>query len=195
MRGRTHPDLLNRCPHCLLLSNLCICAEIRPCPSRTRIVIVRHWKERWRPSNTGRLVALAIPNVELFDYGAPGEPWTADAISGPNAALLFPDPGRAKLIETPNPLIILDASWPQARKMTRRVPGLAHLPTMVLPPPTVVPQRLRTPPSCEGMATIEAVARALDHLEGPGAGASLDALFATFVRASRRARGEVHTPG
>jgi DTW domain-containing protein YfiP len=108
---------------------------------------------------------------------------------------LFPDSDRPTATELPDPLIVIDASWPQARKMIRRVPGLGELPVVSLPRPTTAPPRLRRPPNPDGMATIEAIARVLDRLEGPGAGAPLDALFTTFVKASRRARGMPFPPG
>jgi hypothetical protein len=44
------------------------------------------------------------------------------------------------------------------------------------------------------MATIEAIARALDHLEGNHVGTFLDTLFEDFVHTSRLARGNLPNP-
>lgn len=194
MRGATPVNLTNRCRDCFLQLRHCICARISPREIATKIVVVRHWKERWRVSNTGRIAALAIPAIQLVDYGAHNEPWTPDCLRGPNPALLFPDGDRPTLIGVPDPLIVVDATWGQARKMIRRVPGLAGLPTLALPPPARRPERLRRPPTPDGMATIESIARALDHLEGDHVGTFLDTLFEDFVHASRLARGNLPNP-
>jgi len=188
-RGRIHPSRTNRCEACLLLTDLCVCADCPRLEPTTRFVIIRHWKERWRPSNTGRLAALALPHTTLVDYGAPGEPWDDDTLVLSDPCLLFPDPEAPPLTHTPQTIVVIDASWSQARKMTRRVPGLAALPQLSLPPITEHPQRLRRPPFPQGMATLEAIARTLDHIEGGEHGAALDLFFSRFVDASLRSRG------
>ena len=131
----------------------------------------------------------AIPGTLMLDYGAPDMPFDADALALDGAALLFPD-GEAADVR-PHTLVIVDGSWPQARKMSRRVPGLAALPRLHLTPKDRPPSRLRRPPVANGMATIEAVARALHTLEGPGPAEALDTLFARFVDTHRRLRGRV----
>ena len=193
MRGSVAPDLADRCSSCLLRAEWCWCAEIPKLEVQTRIIIIRHWKERQRTSNTGRLVHQAIPGTELVDYGAPGAPFSTAALDLSGAALLFPDgPAGAT---TPRTLVVVDGSWPQARKMARRVPGLGQLPRLHLAPADTAPARIRRPPIPNGMATIEAVARALDHLEGPGTGAPLDMMFARFVETHRKLRGKVRPRG
>jgi len=192
MRGTIAPDLADRCPDCLLRERWCYCAAVPRLAVRTRLVIIRHWKERYRTSNTGRLVAQAIPGTVLLDHGAPDEPYDPGLVDLAGAGLLFPE-GETYTFR-PEVLVVVDGSWPQARKMVRRVPGLAKLPRLRLDPPARPPPRIRRPPMPDGMATIEAVARALDHLEGPGTGAPLDTLFAHFVDTLRRMRGTVRPP-
>ena len=188
-RGRIHPNLTNRCEACLLLTDLCVCADCPRLEPRTHFVIIRHWKERWRPSNTGRLAALALPSTTLVDYGAQGERWDDGILDVPEPCLLFPDPEAPPLMHTPRTVVVIDASWPQARKMVRRVPGLRGLPHLSLPPLEEHPRRIRRPPFPGAMATIEAIARTLDHIEGGEAGAALDTFFSRFVSASFRSRG------
>ncbi len=195
MRSRTPSDLANRCHTCLLMTKLCICSGLVPRDTQTRIVIVRHWKERWRTSNSGRLATLAIPSISLFDYGGKDEAWSPECLAGPNPTLLFPDDNRPVATGVPDPLVVLDATWSQARKMIRRVPGLEALPVMSLSAPRRAPTRLRKPPTQEGMATVEAIARALEQLGEEETGTFLDDVFADFVRANRIARGLQRTSG
>jgi DTW domain-containing protein YfiP len=151
--------------------------------ARTRVVIVRHVLERWKPSNTARLAALALPGCEMLAYGArDAEPdWSR---LGPDAALLFPD-GAAPPATPPRTLVVLDGSWPQARRMAQRVPALRGLPRLSLPAIPAAVERMRRPPRPDGLATLEAIARALELLEGPEVARPLDALFAEVVRRSR----------
>ena len=193
MRGRIDADLTARCPECLLRPEWCYCSEVPTLHIQTKIIVIRHWKERLRTSNTGRLVQRAIPGTVLMDYGAPDAPFDIDPELLSGAALLFPDGDQCDA--QPDTLVVVDGSWPQARRMTRRVPGLLSLPRLHLSPPTTARARIRRAPAPTAMATIEAVARALDHLEGPGTGAPLDALFARFVTMHKALRGNVRPRG
>jgi DTW domain-containing protein YfiP len=159
-----------------------VCALVPRVEARTRVVIVRHVLERWKPSNTARLAGLALPSCELWPYGgATDPPW---AQLGDGAWLLFPG-GGAAVDEPPRTLVVLDGSWPQARRMLQRIPALRGLPRLSLPAPAEAVPRMRRPPRPDGMATLEAIARALELLEGPAIAAPLDALHAEVVRRSR----------
>jgi DTW domain-containing protein YfiP len=179
----------SRCRSCFLLSHLCVCAEIPSLKSSAEFLIIRHIKERFRTSNTARLSALAIPGTKIVDYGAPDSRWESQTLDVPDPVLLFPDTNAPPLPYVPATVIVVDGSWPQARRMVQRIEGLAALPRLNICPPERAPRRLRKVPNAEGMSTIEAIARALDALDGPGSGAPLDMLFDHFVRASLQARG------
>jgi len=191
MHGNIAP-VAERCKECLLRSEWCFCAEVPHLKFQTKLTIIRHWKERCRTSNSARLVKQAIPATELMDYGAPQAPFEPSQLNLDGAALLFPSDTPSTV--PPKRLIILDGSWPQARKMMRRIPILATLPRVQVQPKTIPPTRIRQPPFRGGMATIEAVARALDLLEGDGAGAELDALFARLADTHYRLRGKIRPP-
>jgi DTW domain-containing protein YfiP len=146
--------------------------------SRTRIVILRHPAERTKTGNTGRFASLALPNSELIEYGAPHR-----ALS-PGAWLLYP--GEAPQPEgAPTELVVLDGSWSQARHMFQRSPTLWQLPRLSLGTPSAPRvNRLRRAPSPDRVSTLEAIARALELLEGHGNAAPLDALYDEVVRRS-----------
>ena len=169
----------------------CICDAIPSIPTRTRIVVIRHCKEALRSTNSVRVAALALPRCEVYDYGRRDEPLDADALDLAGARLLFPDrPGPPLDPEAPpRTLVVVDGSWSQARRIAHRVPALIGMPRLGLPPPSRPPVRLREQPHPDGMATMEAIARALELLEGPAVSAPLDALYRTLVRAVRTSKG------
>ncbi|MBI5368656.1 MAG: DTW domain-containing protein [Planctomycetes bacterium] len=188
----------DRCPGCLLKRDACLCAALPTLPTRTRVVILRHFKEVKRPSNSGRLAALALPNCEVLDYGAPDGPPIAPSLGDSPGILLFPDGPPAPLpppgAEPPPRLVILDATWPQARKMLGRVPALARMPRLSLDPAVAPPaaRRLRQPRRPQDLSTIEAIAHALALLEGNDTVArALLALFERFVDASGPRRADI----
>jgi DTW domain-containing protein YfiP len=149
--------------------------------TRTRIVIVRHHLERWRSSNSGRLAHFALPNSEIVDHGGIGGMAMLPPLNG--AWLLFPEgePRRSPPSPPPAQLVVLDATWSQARRMYRKLAGLRGLPLLRLPDAPVPAARLRESPAPGRVSTIEAIASALRLLEGEAAAAALEALFAVAV--------------
>jgi DTW domain-containing protein len=173
---------MQRCPRCLLQQRVCLCAEVPTVATRTRIVIVRHHLERFRSSNSGRLAHLALPNSEIVEHGGSGGPARLSALDG--AWLLFPEgePMTAAPARPPRQLVVLDATWSQARRMYRKIDALRGLPILRLPDQPMPEARLRDSPGPGRVSTIEAIARALRLLEGDEVAAPLEALFTVAVR-------------
>jgi DTW domain-containing protein YfiP len=165
----------------------CVCADIPTVPTRTRIVIVRHLAEANRSSNTARLAHLALPNSEIVDHARMHEPIDPARLAGEHTWLLFPEgaPRDAPPEPPPERLIILDATWHQARRMRQRIAGLRGLPVLRLPDVAATRERMRESPGHGLVSTIEAIARALRLLEGDAAAAPLERLFDRAVRAAR----------
>lgn len=181
------------CTRCLL--QRCLCAEIPTIATRTRVVIVRHYSEIHRSSNSGRLAHLALPNSEIIDHGGFGGLAKLPPLDG--AWLLFPEgePMTAMPADRPPPtmLVALDATWSQARRMFRKLAGLRGLPILRLPEPArPLPARMREAPSPDRVSTIEAIAGALRLVEGSESAEPLEALFALAVqRAAQSGRNIV----
>jgi len=174
------------CLRCVLQADRCLCAGIERVPTRTRFVILRHALETSRRSNSARIAALALPNCEIREHGEEDSGRTK-LPAGPGTWLLYPggapmEPGAA----IPKRLIVLDGSWRQARRMLIRLPELHRLPRLSLSPPAVATERLRTPPLPEGMATLEAIAHAVEFLEGAAVALPLHKLWSQFVDRSLR---------
>jgi DTW domain-containing protein YfiP len=141
--------------------------------------MLRHWNERVRTTNSGRWAALSLSRCEIVDHAAPGAPLDFGRIPLERAAVLFPSPGGGVPSPPPETLVILDATWSQARRMLQRIPALRTLPRLSLP--GFAARRLREPTVKEGMSTIEALARALDLLGDTEAARSLERTWALAV--------------
>jgi DTW domain-containing protein YfiP len=157
-----------------------------PVRTRTRILVVRHALEAFKSTNTGRIALLGLENAELVEHGGPEGEVDLEAAIGEDAALLFPD-GRP-LTRLPRTLVVLDASWAQARRMTQRIAAVRSLPRLTLPPFPPLP-RLRRAPREDGLSTIEAIARAVAVLEGEEAARPIERLCELHVERALASRG------
>jgi DTW domain-containing protein YfiP len=180
-----------RCARCLYRLEWCLCAEIPRLETRTRIVIVRHHRERFRSSNTGRLAHLALASSALCDVGGPAR-LTVDALD-PAAWLLFPEgePRTEAPVPPPAAVIALDASWHQARRMRQKLPALQGRRVLALAP-QAAPARMRKAPEPTRVSTIEAIAATLRLLGEPAAADALDRLFALAIERQRRSGRQPH---
>jgi DTW domain-containing protein YfiP len=123
--------------------------------NRIRVFMIRHSQERVRTTNSGRWAALALSRCEIVDHAVEGEPLDFSRIPTTGAAVLFPSPAGGIPSPLPRTLVVLDATWSQARRMLQRIPELQTLPRLSLP--GALAERLRRP-------TIEALAAALELL-------------------------------
>ncbi|MEL6346709.1 MAG: tRNA-uridine aminocarboxypropyltransferase [Myxococcota bacterium] len=185
----------NRCLRCHLQPRHCLCGEVQVVSPQVRVLLFRHWKEAWRSTNSARIAELAVDNAELHDFGAVEIPPIPQHLidDAQPAWLLFPSdadhPAPPKGAPLPRTLIVVDGSWRQARRMVRRIPGLIDLPRYSPSPRPIPPDRIRKPPFDGGMATLEALGRALTELEGEAVGQPLEDLFALFIARIREQRG------
>lgn len=184
-RDKHHPG---RCPGCRLPPVACFCADVPAIETRVRLVIVRHCSEIPKTSNTGRIAARALPGALLLDHGLPDQPVDLTAHLGEGARVLFPGPTPRDL-EAVRTLVVLDGTWSQVRSMRHRIPPLGDLPSLSLPAPAVAPLRIRRGIEPEQLATIEAIAAALDLLGEPGPAAQLRGLFSVMAGRMRDLRG------
>ncbi|MGZ3438571.1 MAG: tRNA-uridine aminocarboxypropyltransferase [Polyangia bacterium] len=184
-----------RCARCRMHESLCVCSLIPRIETRTRLVLVLHRDEVRKPTNSGQLAALCLPNSEVCVRGVVGRPaprFTSDPATQP--LLLYPHE-RALPIATfaqsarPITLIVPDGTWRQASKVRQRMPGLADVPCVSLPPDAPTSYRLRAEYHDDRVATLEAIARALGILEGPSVREALERLFRIMVERTLWLRG------
>jgi DTW domain-containing protein YfiP len=185
----------SRCARCRMLGGLCICALLPRLETRTRLVLFIHRGEVRKPTNTGRLAAECIARSEVIVLGERDRPPAAFACSpGSRPLLLFPDEGALPLDQLapssqPVTLIVPDGNWRRAKLVRTRVPGLPEIPRVTLPPGPPSSYRLRAEPRPGGLATLEAIARALGILEGPAVQTELERVFHIMVERTLWTRG------
>lgn len=183
-----------RCEGCRLPRPLCLCAELPRLVTRTRVVVVAHPDEAKKPTNSGLLAARCLEHSAVVLVGDGRRAAPADLFAPEErAALLFPSDDAVPLARfadgAPLTLVVPDGTWRQAAKLRTRVPGLALFPTVTLPAGPPTDYQLRAEPRPGGLATLEAIARALDLLEGEGKSAPLLELFGRFVDRTLWLRG------
>lgn len=182
----------HRCKACMMHISLCICSLIPRVETKTRLLLVMHKAELRKPTNTGHLATAMLVNSQTIVRGNEGAPedeiaWPADT----EPVLLFPHE-NAKPIERVDhavTLIVPDGNWRQAAKVRQRVPGLKNVRCVTLPPGPPTEYRLRAETQPNGLATIEAIARAFGVLEGPEVQAALERVFRTMVERTLWVRG------
>src|ERR1700677_1506479 len=179
----------DKCARCRIYRPLCLCSEIVPLMLATRVTLYMHWRERLRPTNTGWLACLALPNSEIRLRGARAQELpAAEAAPLKNALLLFPSEDAVELTpewlaRQPRPVTLVgpDGSWNQGKKVPYREKGLAGIPNVKLAVGAPSCYRLRHSPHVQNLSTLEAIARVLGVIEGREVQVSLESLFVKMV--------------
>jgi len=197
MSRRDNPD---RCATCRMHRALCICALVPRLVTRTRLAVVVHHREAPKPTNTGQLAARCLARATVAIIGQRDRPNERLAIGDEvQPVVLFPDddaPPIAAYAGAARPILLIvpDGTWRQASKLRRRVPGLAELPCASLPEAAATAYRLRAEHRTGGLATFEAIARALGVLEGdagPAIAAAMLHVFRVMVDRTLWLRGAI----
>ena len=188
-----------RCPGCRLVASHCLCSVRPVIPTQAGVCLLMADIEPLKPSNTGWLIADVVPDT--FAFG-----WTRTEVAPDLLTLLanpqwqpllvfpgeFTEIGRV-VTEIPVPIpcspaiskrplfVLLDATWPEARKMFRKSPYLNHLPVLSLASEQVSRYLLRRSKRGDHFCTAEVAALCL-NLAGDGhASLTLDAYLDVFT--------------
>lgn len=183
----------------------CVCEHMSPLALQTRVVLIMHYKELPKTTATGPMALAALENSELFVHGRQGQPLDLGHLhdEARRVLLLFPQEGAPPLSESfrnedPRPvtLVVPDGSWRQASRISRRVGALARAQPVTLPPGPTTRWGVRRETHPEGLATFEAIARALGYLESAAVRLELESSFERMVTATYQNRGhERDAPG
>jgi DTW domain-containing protein YfiP len=192
-----------RCERCRLHTDLCACDVLTPMPVATELVVVAHRYEVRKPTSTGRLAVLCLKGARLCLRGIHGgrddpvrwEPHRTPLLLFPCAGAIPLDAWQASRGHPGEPvtLIVPDGTWRQAKRMPRRVAGLADVQAVTIPDARAVGRRLRRPDTPSRLATLEAIARAFGVLEGANAEAHLMRAFRIVVERSLWSNGRLST--
>lgn len=189
-----------RCTRCRVHIESCQCAELPVLALETRIALIMHYREALKTTATGPLALACLTNSTQHMHGVAGAPLDLTGLdeNGQRRVLvLFPVEGaralsRALRAEDPRPitLVVPDGNWRQARRIPQRVRGLAGVECVGLPAGPASAWGVRHEPMAGGLATFEAIARAIGALESAEAQVRLEAAFKHVVRVTLAARGQ-----
>lgn len=125
-----------------------------------KIFLLTHERELLRPTNTGVLAKTAAPEiVERITWARNvPDPTLLRAINLENTVLLYPvNDSDAAPIESFENIIVLDATWQEARKMFNHSSYLKNLPRAQINPLQVSQYQLRRNQPEGGLCTAECV--------------------------------------
>jgi DTW domain-containing protein YfiP len=188
---------------CGLHLELCACEYLPSIRARTRLIIVQNNHERTKPTNTARLLAHVVEGSQLIRYAVRGESFDPSPLhDAQRPQLLFPREDAAALeataVDRPSTLVVLDGTWAQCSRMSRRIDALPGMPAVRLPPgPPTRWAGVRTIDDPSRVSTFEAGARALGVLEGPDGPGIRDAMLEFFAIVAARMlfmKGKLRTP-
>ena len=169
--------------------DLCLCAHLPRLETNTQVVLLMHVGERDKPSNTGRLAHLCLPSSEIRYRGErDGTPLSLDGLLNDTQEtwMLHLSPGSEELnpalvarTKKPVRLLVPDGTWSQASRLgsllARQLPGAKHVRLSAGLKPSEY--KLRNEHHPDGMATFEAIARALGVLEGAEVQEKMETIF------------------
>ena len=186
-----------RCPGCLMPAGLCYCDAVHRLETATAVTLLVDRRELALLSNTARIAHASLRGSRLMvrDRREQSPRFPELRLSGRIDLLLFPDETADDLATwaarhgaSELHLVVPDATWSVARRMTRRLADLATLPRVRVRPAARSRYRLRSTPHRERLATFEALIEALALLEGPRVREPLLANFERHQRAVLEAR-------
>jgi DTW domain-containing protein YfiP len=176
----------------------CICAGMPSLDLKTKVTLVIHAKELKRTTNTGRLALKALVNSEMRVRGADKEAVDLSDLLTPDyrTILFYPSEDAVELTpefvnesSLPIQLIVPDGSWRQASKVHYRHHELKDVIRVKITTPNLNPFHIRKETTEFGMATLEAIALALEIIEGDKVGSELKNLFQRKLEATLMGRG------
>ena len=189
---------LAHCPGCRLIPSHCLC-DLRPAiTTRAGVCLIMCDIEPLKPSNTGWLIADVVPDTWAFGWARTEvDPALLALLADPQwqPYLVFPGEfvdaqrvvhrvqadvaGAGPKVRRPL-FVLLDATWPEARKMFRKSPYLDHLPVLSLAPEQISRYRLRRSKRDDHFCTSEVASLCLALADEPLAAQTLEAYLDVF---------------
>lgn len=147
-----------------------------------KIFLLTHERELLRATNTGVLATKVAPEIVeriIWARNSP-DPSLLNAIHSENTVLLYPADDAAEPIESFENIILLDATWQEARKMFNKSPYLKNIPKAQFKTRTVSRYQLRRNQPDGGLCTAECVIEILRSKNHTNTAQRLEAEFAIF---------------
>jgi DTW domain-containing protein len=198
-----------RCAGCRLVPSHCLCALRPAVPTRAGVCLLMADIEPLKPSNTGWLVADVVADTFAFGWArVQADPALLALLADPQWQPVVVFPGEfvpAARVVTALPaddhagkrplFVLLDATWPEARKMFRKSPYLNHLPVLSLQAEQLSRYKLRRSRRDDHFCTSEVAALCLDLAGEPLAARTLEAYLDVFTNHYLQAKNQLPVDG
>jgi DTW domain-containing protein YfiP len=198
-----------RCAGCRLVPSHCICALRPVVATRAGVCLLMADIEPLKPSNTGWLIADVVPDTFAFGW--------ARTVVDPALLTLLADPQWQPYVVFPGefvtpervvtevqtsvaptgsvvkrPLfVLLDATWPEARKMFRKSPYLDRFPVLSLHPEQLSRYKLRRSRRDDHFCTSEVAGLCLDLAGETRAAQTLETYLDVFTHHYLQAKNQL----
>jgi DTW domain-containing protein YfiP len=196
-----------RCPDCRVAPAHCICALRPDVPTHVGVCLLMADIEPIKPSNTGWLIADVVADTWAFGWARTEvDPALLALLADPQWQPYVVFPGEfvaeGRVVNTLPPaaahapgkrplFILLDATWPEARKMFRKSPYLDRFPVLSLQPEQISRYRLRRSRRDDHFCTSEVGALCLELAGEPRAAQALEAWLDVFSLHYLRAKNQL----
>ena len=203
-----------RCAGCRLLPSHCLCALRPAVPTRAGVCLLMGDVEALKPSNTGWLIADVVADTFAFGWARTEvAPALLTLLADPQWQPYVVFPGEfvaaarvvTQLIKGNSsgcggecvafgkrPLfILLDATWPEARKMFRKSPYLDNFPVLSLQSEQISRYKLRRSRRDDHFCTSEVAALCLELAGETAAAQALEAYLDVFTHHYLRAKSQL----
>lgn len=186
-----------RCSHCFMRTEVCICSSMPVIDNKCPLTVVMHAREAYKTTNTGRLAHYCLKNSRVILRGDKNKPLVSANYfpKGPSYLLLTLTSDAIELSESliqnlksPPHLVVPDGNWRQANKMGNRESALKEMLKVKLPVSVPSSYQLRREHHIEGLATIEAIARAYGIIESKSIQSQLEEIFDLMVSQTLKTR-------
>ncbi|MEQ4780302.1 tRNA-uridine aminocarboxypropyltransferase [Providencia huaxiensis] len=195
---------VKRCQYCLLPIPQCLCQDTVSSQAKSQFCLIMFDGEVFKPSNTGKLIADILPDTLAFQWSRtePDAQLLAalqDTTRQPY--LIFPESyaqnervvvNEPTLSDKPALFVLLDGTWPEARKMFRKSPYLNDIPMLSINTKARTDYLLRTPSREEQHCTAEVAATVLELAGDLNASKQLFSHFNLFRQ--KYLEGKPHHP-
>ncbi len=206
-----------RCPACRVSPSHCLCALRPAVPTRAGVCLLMADIEPLKPSNTGWLIADVVAETYAFGWARTEvDPALLTLLADPQWQPYVVFPGefvaQGRVVNTLLPdtassgdsdsrsggawgrrplFILLDATWPEARKMFRKSPYLDRFPVLSLQPEQMSRYQLRRSRRDDHFCTSEVGALCLELAGETRAAQALEAWLDVFSLHYLRAKNQL----
>jgi len=198
-----------RCAGCRVALSHCLCALRPSVPTRAGVCLLMADIEPLKPSNTGWLIADVVADTWAFGWARTAvDPALLALLADPQWQPYLVFPGKfvapQRVVTSVQPcvatdgqpakralFVLLDATWPEARKMFRKSPYLDHIPVLSLRPEQISRYRLRRSRRDDHFCTSEVAALCLDLAGEPLAAQMLEAYLDVFTHHYLQAKNQL----